>query len=220
MKQLIEKARYFLFAVTAYCLTMALPLRSSGQSTEIQQLILNAEKLSQFKNILRDMKAGYDIISNGYNAIRNIAEGNFFLHTVFIDGLMLVSPEVKKYGRIAGIISLQGRINSEYRSALSRFRSSAIFKPRELEYMANVYGRLLNQSKDNLEDLLLVITSSQLRMSDEERLAQIDRIYDDIQDKLLFLRKFNESGNVLLMQRKREINDIKGISQFFNGKNP
>ncbi|QNL50265.1 hypothetical protein H8S90_01125 [Olivibacter sp. SDN3] len=86
--------------------------------------------------------------------------------------------------------------------------------------MANVYGRLLNQSKDNLEDLLLVITSSQLRMSDEERLAQIDRIYNDIQDKLLFLRKFNESGNVLLMQRKREINDIKGISQFFNGKNP
>ncbi|MDM8172951.1 TerB family tellurite resistance protein [Olivibacter sp. 47] len=219
MKQLIEKGRYFLFAVTAYCLTMALPFRSSGQSTEIQQLILNAEKLSQFKNILRDMKTGYDIISNGYNAIRNIAEGNFSLHTVFLDGLMLVSPEVKKYGRVADIISLQGRINSEYRSALSHFRGSAIFNSGELEYMANVYGRLLNQSKDNLEDLLLVITSSQLRMSDEERLAQIDRIYNDIQDKLLFLRKFNESGNVLLMQRKREINDIKGISQFFNGKN-
>ncbi len=195
------------------------PFRGAAQSTEIQQLILNAEKLSQFKSILNQMKAGYDIISYGYNAIKDISEGNFSLHSVFIGGLMIVSPEVKKYGRIADIVSAQVKINAEYRSALSRFQSSGIFNPGELKYMGRVYGKLLDQAKDNLDDLLMVITDAQLRMSDEERLAQIDRIYADMQDKIVFLRKFNESGSVLAAQRNRELKDIIGVGQFFKKGN-
>lgn len=47
--------------------------RGHAQSAEIQQLLLNVEKLSQLKNILTDMKKGYTIISNGYNSVKNIA---------------------------------------------------------------------------------------------------------------------------------------------------
>jgi hypothetical protein len=79
--------------------------RVSAQSTEVQQLLLNVEKLSQFKNILRDMKTGYQIISTGYNAVLDISKGNFSLHETFLDGLMAVSPEVRKYHKIAGIVA-------------------------------------------------------------------------------------------------------------------
>lgn len=216
MKRNINRGWCLLFAICLYFHFMALPIRVSAQSTEIQQLLLNAEKLNQFKNILNEMKKGYTIVSNGYGAIKNIAEGNFSLHEVFMDGLMLVSPEVRKYGRIADIITYQNRIISEYKSAFAHYRSVGLFNTGEMEYISRVYGKLSAQSLDNLDDLLTVITSSKLRMSDEERLQAIDRIYADMQDKLLFVRNFNEKATVLLLQRQRESKGINTVKQYFN----
>ena len=45
-----------------------------AQSTEIQQLLLNVEKLAQLKKILSNMKKGYEIVSNGYNTIKDISK--------------------------------------------------------------------------------------------------------------------------------------------------
>lgn len=185
-----------------------------GQSSEATQLLLNVEKLSQLKNILTDMKKGYSIVSNGYRSVKNIAEGNFSLHEVFLDGLMVVSPEVKKYARVADIITYQKNIVSEYKRALKSFRSADVFSPSELEYIGLVYENLFDQSLQNLEDLMMVITSSKLRMSDDERLRAIDRIFIDTQDKLMFLRNFNSEANMLLLQKKKqkkEIGQLKGL---------
>jgi hypothetical protein len=190
--------------------------RVSAQSTEVQQLLLNVEKLSQFKNILRDMKTGYQIISTGYNAVLDISKGNFSLHETFLDGLMAVSPEVRKYHKIAGIVAAQETILSEYKSAFSRFKSSDRFNVKEVDYLASVYGQLNKQSLKNLESLLMVITAGQLRMSDDERLSAIDKIYSDMQEKLLFLRHFNAQGMGITRQRGLEQRDISGMQELFN----
>lgn len=204
------------FFAWSLCLTLGFGAPVSAQSTEVQQLLLNVEKLSQFKNILRDMKAGYEIISAGYNAVRDISKGNFSLHETFLDGLMAVSPEVRKYHKIAGIVNAQGRIISEYKAAFSAFRSSDRFNVREVDYLASVYGQLNKQSLANLESLLMVITAGQLRMSDEERLFAIDEIYADMQEKLLFLRHFNAQGLGILRHRGLEQRDVSGLKELFN----
>jgi hypothetical protein len=189
---------------------------SAAQSTEVQQLLLNVEKLGQLKNILTDMKNGYVIITDGYNAVKNISEGNFSLHEVFLDGLTLVSPEIKKYGRVADIISNQKDIVKEYKSAFNRFKRSGNFSPQEINYLSNVYKQLFDQSLNNLDELATVITSSKLRMSDDERLQVIDRIFADTQDKLQFLRNFNKHAAILNLQRTREKADIKSAQQYYN----
>lgn len=186
-----------------------------GQSSEATQLLLNVEKLSQLKNILTDMKKGYTIVSSGYRSVKNIAEGNFSLHEVFLDGLMLVSPEVKKYARVADIISYQKNIVSEYKRALKAFRSADVFSTDELEYLGLVYENLFDQSLQNLEDLTMVITSSKLRMSDDERLRVIDRIFIDTQDKLMFLRNFNSEANMLLLQKKKQKKEISQLKDLY-----
>lgn len=191
------------------------PAIGRGQTQEVVQLLLNAEKLSQLKSILTDMKKGYDIVSTGYNAVKNIAEGNFSLHETFIDGLMQVSPEIKKYHRVADIIRYQTAIVREYRSAFDRFRASGTFSAGEIGYLSNVYGQLTRQSVDNLDELLTVITASQLRMSDEERLQAIDRIFADTEDKLVFLRDFNRQASILNLQRKQEKTEIENLQQIY-----
>lgn len=191
-------------------------VNTKAQSAEVKQLLLNVEKLSQLKNILEDMKKGYTIVSKGYNTIKDISQGNFSLHETFIDGLMLVNPEIRKYKRVADIISYQKNIVSEYSSAWNHFKASGHFNTGEIRYLERVYRQLFNQSVDNLDELTMVITSSKLRMSDDERLQAIDRIFLDTQDKLLFLRSFNQQTHLLSLQRKKETADLKATRQLYN----
>lgn len=185
-----------------------IPCKSKGQSAEIQQLILNIEKLSQFKKILSDMKKGYELLSGGYKTVKDMTEGNFSLHKTFLDALMQVSPAVKNYKRVADIVNYQISIVKESRNGMNRFIKGGNFSGQELSYFEKVYGNLLNESLRNLDELTMVITADKLRMSDDDRLKAVDDIYEQMQDKLLFIRNFNASSNVLALQRAKEKNDV------------
>ena len=193
--------------------------RASAQADEITQLILNIEKLAQFKQILSDMKKGYEILSGGYNTIKNISEGNFSLHKAFLDGLMEVSPTVRNYRRVADITNYQIILVKEYRKAYERFQQDNNFNADELAYLGRVYDNLFKESLRNLDELLTVITAGKARMSDDERLQAIDRIYADMQDKLTFLRHFNNNTTTLAVQRAKERNDAQAIRKIYGLNN-
>ena len=193
--------------------------RASAQADEIAQLILNIEKLAQFKQILSDMKKGYEILSGGYNTIKNISEGNFSLHKAYLDGLMEVSPAVRNYRRVADITNYQIILVKEYRKAYERFRQDNNFNADELAYLGRVYDNLFKESLRNLDELLTVITAGKARMSDNERLQAIDRIYADMQDKLMFLRHFNNNTTILAVQRAKERNDAQTIRKIYGLNN-
>lgn len=206
-----------LVIVTLLLCSLISTQRATAQATELAQLALNIEKLAQFKQILSDLKKGYQILTGGYNMIKNISEGNFNLHKVFLDGLMDVSPAVKKYKRIADIVDYQLQLLKEYKAAFNRFKKSGSFLDNELDYIGKVYGNLVSESLENIDDLLVVITANKLRMSDEERLSAIDAIYRDMSDKLQFLRAFNKEAQVLSLQRTKESKDVK-VMQGLYGK--
>ena len=211
MKKIIVVCSIFFAAMSS-------SFRASAQADELAQLALDIEKLSQFKQILSDLKKGYQILFGGYNTIKNISKGNFDLHKLFLEGLLEVNPAVKNYKRVADIISYQLRIVKEYKNAFNRFKQGGWFNTDEIDYIGKVYGNLFNLSVKNLDDLFTVITSSKLRMSDDERLAAIDKIYADMQDKFSFLRSFNNSNSVLSLQRLKESNEIKKLQQYYNLK--
>lgn len=187
----------------------------SGQSDEIQQLLLNVEKLAQFKQILSDMKKGYLILEKGYNSVKNIAEGNFDLHKEFLDGLMEVSPTVRNYRRVAGIINCQVTLVKEYQNAYNRFKQDNNFNGVEINYLAQVYNNLFKESLRGLDELLTIITAGKARMSDDERLHAIDGIYEDMQERLAFLRHFNNNTTILALQRAKERNDAETIQKIY-----
>ena len=205
------KKMIVLLITLSFCITTKL----SAQSQEAQQLLLDIEKLVQFKQILKDLKKGYQIVSTGYSTIKDLSEGNFNLHKTFLDGLLMVSPTVKKYKRIADIINNQVMIVKEYKNAYNRFKQDGNFNPDEIEYMGKVYSNLFKQSLNDLDELTNVITDDKLRMSDDERLEAIDRVYNNMQDKLLFLRHFNNNTTILAIQRARERNDAVTLKKIY-----
>ena len=187
----------------------AISLNSFAQSQEAQQLLLDWEKLTQFKKILQDMKDGYQVIHKGYTSIRDISSGYFNLHKDFLDGLMQISPAVKKYQRITDIINYQILIVKQYKAAFNEFKEDRNFTAQEINYISKVYANLFNESIKNLDELAMVITAGKLRMSDDERMQAIDKIYASIEDQFSFLQDFNSSTSYLSLQRQSEQTEIE-----------
>lgn len=179
-----------------------------GQSQEAKQLMLNVEKLAQLKLMLGHMKTGYQIISKGYNTISDLSKGNFNLHKTFLNGLLQISPAVRKYKKVADIIDFQLKIVKEYKSAFAEFKGSKHFTVGEIEYLGKVYGNLFNESLKTLEELAMVITAGELRMTDDERLKVIDKIYEVVLGQYTFLNEFNNSTTLLSLQRDNEQREI------------
>jgi len=216
--ELIKRAKPSLWVGLA-CLILfslsLLPQRAKAQSQDLQQLILDIEKLTQFKAILSDMRQGYSILTQGYQQVKDLSQGNFNLHSVFLNGLLQVNPEVARYARIADIIADEVSILSEYKKAYRQFQNSGRFNSNELDYLAKVYAQLTSAALNDVNDLANIITASKLRMSDDERLSAIDRIYASSSDKLSFLRDFNRRTNVLLLQRQQEQNEVNNLKTLY-----
>jgi len=190
-------------------------LRCQAQSYELQRLVLDIEKLAQLKTILADLEKGYQILESGYTTIKNLSAGNFFLHKAFLDGLLAVSPSVQKYYKVAEIVNYQSMIVSEYKAAMNRFRQDHHFNPDEIVYIGNVYDNLVDKSAKNLEGLLNVLTTGKLRMNDAQRLAVIDGIYMDTKNQFLFLRQFNNSTQLLAINRSVEAGDAATLKNLY-----
>lgn len=186
---------------------------STGQ--DMQQLLYDIEKLTQFKSILSDMQQGYTILTQGYQQVKDLSQGNFNLHSVFLDGLMQVNPEVAKYARVADIIADEVSILSEYKKAYRQFQNSGGFNGDELGYLSRVYAQLTSAALNDVNELVNIITTSKLRMSDDERLSAIDRIYARSSDKLSFLRDFNRRTTMLLLQRQQEQKEVNHLKSFY-----
>jgi hypothetical protein len=192
--------------------------KSFSQTQAIQQLLLDVEKLTQLKNILTELKEGYQIVSDGYTTIKNISEGNFNLHDIFLKSLLDVSPAVKKYVRIEDIVDAQLRIVREYKNALKQFKESGEFSVDEIDYLEKVYGNLFNHSLDNLQTMITVLTAGKLRMTDAERINTIDAVWKEVSQQLIFLQHFNNRARILCLQRAREENDLSVIKQLYDVK--
>jgi hypothetical protein len=205
--------RLIVFACLTACLAMPRPLRA--QSQEAAQLILNYEKLLQLEEILDKMYKGYKILSAGYNTIKDIAEGNFNLHKVFLDGLFAVNPAIRNYRKVAYIIDYQKRLVKEYKNTYDRFRNDPNLTARELQYIERVFEHLIKESLNNLEELVMVVTASSLRMNDQERFQAIDRIYMQMEKKLVFMKVFTGNTQAVAVGRARDAGDISTLRKLY-----
>lgn len=177
-----------------------------------------SQKKTQRKYLLQQIAAlkvytsyvskGYSIAKDGLNVINQLKKGDFNLHENKLHKLSVVNPAIRNYTRIAVILSLQKEIADKCANSIRQFRKSSQFSVVESNYISDVYGKLLDDCADTIERLLEVIKNGQLRMTDDERIALIDRIYTDTRDQQIFVRSFSDRATTLMLQRQSELNNI------------
>lgn len=161
-------------------------------------------------------KKGYNIATSGINTIRNIKKGDFNLHRDFFSRLKNVNPAISRCAKVADIISYQLKIIKQTKFTLQQIRETKQFTEAELDYCKQVFDTLFDECLKTIEDLILVTTSGELEMKDDERLKRIDALYVDMQDKYSFSCSFSEEIGILAVQRLGEQLEINR-SKLING---
>jgi hypothetical protein len=199
-------------------LLLSLPAaRASSQSILdlTEEIILDGEKLASLKSTLKDMEQGYDELKEGYTKIRDIAKGNFNLHQAFLDALWVLSPAVRDDPRLMEILNTEYRIVAVYKAATGRLGTNPVFSPDEMTYINGTFSAVLQRSTQAVEELTMVTSDNQLRMSDDQRLQAMDRINGDMKGELAFLQQFDNELAIEAARRGRESNDINTLKSLY-----
>ena len=161
-------------------------------------------------------KKGYTIVTSGVNTIRNIKNGDLNLHRDFFNRLKNVNPSIRKYAKVADIIAYQVKIIKQTKITIQQIRETKQFTEAELGHCKQVFDNLLDECMKTVEELILIITSGNLEMKDDERLKRIDKLYADVQEKYSFTCAFSEDMGLLAIQRLGEQMEINR-SKLING---
>lgn len=183
------------------------------KKTAIKRLM---EQIATNQVYIEYAQKGYKIVSDGLHTIRDIKNGDFHLHLGFIDSLRMVNPKIRSWAKVADIIACQLRLIKSSKQALATARESGQFTNEELDYCKKVFDNLLNECLKNIDELMLVITSGELEMKDDERIRRVEKIYLDMQDKSAFTSSFTNEMSVLAIQRLTEQTELN-YSKTING---
>jgi hypothetical protein len=149
-------------------------------------------------------KKGYSIVHGGLTTIENIKNGNFVHDQSFFDSKRNVNPALSNSIKVANILGYQAMIIRDFRRLYQSSRMDPGFTADEILYLGHVYANMLRQCDASLDDLMDVIQSGSLEMTDDERLKRIDALHADMADKYAFTQAFGNETRLLAAQRSAE----------------
>jgi len=164
------------------------------------QLRYSLQQIAALKVYAGYLKKGYEIVGSGLKTVKDITNGEFNLHSTFINALKTVNPVIRKDSRIAETIALQ----IETKKAFNYSYADRLLSSSNQTYIADVKEKVLEECQADLDELILIITSGKIEMSDNERLNRLEKVYQSTKQKSQFTQQFSARVNLLIRQRENE----------------
>jgi RNase H-fold protein (predicted Holliday junction resolvase) len=180
--------------------------------TQKKYLLDQIAALQVYKGYLKN---GYTVAKDGTGLIGRIKDGDHSLHSGHFDSLSRISSKVRNYSKVKAIVAMQKQMEAEHLKAGTRINNSILTSLEKGQYN-KIYRSVLNRSIDELSELQLVVTDGRVKMSDDERLKFIDKIYTEMLGCLSSARKINSQFLALAAQRDRERKDNQSLKNLYN----
>lgn len=187
-------------------------LYGHGQNKTIKLYI---QQIAANQVYIEYLQKGYKIAKNGLTTIGNIKNGHWGLDKDFFAGLRGINPKIRNYARVADIITLNIEIVRKSKTVLKQARSDNLFNSEETGYFKKVFTVILDDCMRVTNELILLLTANKFNMSDDERIKRIDVLYEDIQDKYVFVNSFSNDINVMALQRKNELHEAATVYSLY-----
>ena len=213
--------------VLVCCISLVLtPAESNAQLLQIvKEAVIKAIKaidlqVQRFQNATIDLQNIQKQIENTLSKLKlgEIAqwtEKQKAIYQQYFDELWRVKSLIAYYSRITEIIGKQKQLIAEYKRAFTLVQKDIHFSPDEIDYIYSVYTGIIDQSVNSLDQILLLVQSFTVQMSDAERLALLTRSADEIETSIRDLREFTNQNIQLSLQRAKDLEDIKTIRELY-----
>ncbi len=176
------------------------------KSTQKKYLV---QQIAMLQVYIGYLQKGYAIAKTGLTAIGDSKDGHFSLDKDFFASLQNINPKVKNYKKVADIISFNNKIAQISERTKKYAIENTSLNAGDISYLTNVFEKLTDGSNNLTNQLSTITTSGKVEMSDDERIKQIDLIYEDMRERYMFADSFQSDFKVLCQQRKKEQLDVK-----------
>lgn len=163
-------------------------------------------------------RKGYRIVDNGLGFIGVVKNGTLNLHQGFFGSLKSINPTVANYAQIGDILLLQLAILNNYRHVSQQIHNNQVFTTEQTDYVKTVFGRLLEDCGDLLEELASLTTRNKLGMDDGDRLQRIDQLYLEMMDKYRFSADFGNDVQQLNSAKSSSKRDVDYLKRMYDLK--
>jgi hypothetical protein len=126
-----------------------------------------------------------------------------------------VKAAIAYYQRIRDVIEKQKQLVEEYKHAYALLRNDRNFSSREIDQIYNVYSGIIAESLKSLDDIILVVNSFSLQMSDGERLEIISKAAHNIDGYVSELRQFTQQNIAISYQRGKYFSDLNMLKTLY-----
>lgn len=133
----------------------------------------------------------------------------------YFEELWKVKAIISYYRQFTDIVSKQKQLFEEYKRAYVLVGEDKHFSDDEVEYMYVVYSNILEASIASVNDVLNIMQSFNVQMSDADRLEIINKTSNELDDQLSALRQFNQRNQLLSLQRAKSQSEIETIKKLY-----
>lgn len=215
--------------LTAICITVTPPQQEAHGAIAIAQIIKEAVKkvikavdlmIQRLQNKTIWLQNAQKVLENKLselklNEIAEWTEKYRKLYEEYYDELWTVKNILSTYQRVRQAMDKQVRVVDAYTKAWKLIKDDDRFTQAELDYIHKVYTGILQESINNLNQLLVVTSSYKTQMSDAERLRIISEAGDGIEKNLNDLLEFNSHVYMLSLSRARSQSEIERVKKMY-----
>jgi len=153
------------------------------------------------------MEKGYQIAASGLQAISNIKQAEFQLHSQFLGSLMLVNPTLKQSTEVKSVIKYQMSIKQEMENIVQL----ANLNPDEMDQLLLMKDNLMRDCSRNMQVLIDILSDDVFQMADDDRIRSIARIDGDMKNDWKLAKELVGEARWIAAQRQWEDKDLQSL---------
>jgi hypothetical protein len=184
-------------------------------SQQSQQRKLMAAQVAAYEMYLGALKTGYRIAKTGLNTAHDLKNGTFSLHSHYISSLSQVNPVIQKSPKGKAIADLSNQAMALLSTEISWQQQQKILTPAETGYLQKVCDNLAAKCKLDMDELVQALTPGKLQLTDAQRLARLDKLYENMKDKYAFAASFTSKCRKLALIRKLHTQDYGQLKKLY-----
>lgn len=186
-----------------------------AQTTKAQWVVTDPMNLAQgiintAKQIVEASTTAKNVISNFQETAKIYQQGK-----QYYDALKSVHDLVKDARKVQQTILLVGDISDIYVNSFQKMMDDENFSVEELSAIALGYAKLLEESSEVLTELKTITSANGLSMSDAERMAFIDRIYNEVRGYKNLVQYYTNKNISVSYLRAKKKNDTDRIMALY-----
>lgn len=214
--------KIFRVLFVAFIVTLTPTLKSQAQILEIITAAIKAADIAvqRVQNVTIGLQNAQRELENELSKLQLGQIGDWEqkikdIYSEYFTELWKVKAAITYFKEITGIIAQQSELVTEYKQAYNLIRQDNHFSASELNYISSVYSGIIDQSAKSLDQIVTVLTSFSLQMSDASRLQIIKQASQDIAHQTSDLRNFNNQTIQISLQRSKTEQDLNTVKSLY-----